>query len=48
MKTIAIYNDYTLLQNSYVYILYNTTYNNINNNVTYLNQRSLCIVTMSL
>ena len=53
MKNASIYNDNTLLQNSYIQILYNnTTYNNINsinvNSVTYLNQRPLCIFTMSL
>ena len=46
---ITIYNDNTLLQNSCIYISYNnTTYNSINNNVIYLSQRSLGIVTVSL
>ena len=48
-KIFTIYKDNTLLQNACVYILYNNTdYDNINNNVTYLIQRSLCIVTLSL
>ena len=53
MNNTNFYNDNTLLQNSHTYILYNnTTYNNINyninDNVTYLSQRSLYIATVSL
>ena len=45
----TIYNDNILLLNIFTYTLYNDTeYNDNNNNVTYLWQRSLCIITMSL
>ena len=50
----TIYNDNILLLNIHACTLYNNTEysNNINNNnnneVTYLSQRSLCLITMSL
>ena len=44
----TIYNDNVLLLNMHTYTLYNNTEYNNNNNVTYLWQRSLCIITVSL